>query len=56
MHERAQWVCELAGAAAAFTGAVVVGAALWGALGAGLALLCLSVPLIVAGNLSKEER
>ncbi|WP_299542043.1 hypothetical protein [uncultured Streptomyces sp.] len=56
MPDRAQWVCEVAGAAAAVAGAVVVGAALWGALGAGLALLCLSVPLIVAGNLSREER
>ena len=50
MHERAQWLCELAGAAAGTAGAVVVGVALGGVLGAGLALLVLSVLLIVAGN------
>ncbi|WP_193782899.1 hypothetical protein [Streptomyces sp. E5N91] len=50
MHERAQWVCELAGAAAGMAGAVMVGVALGGALGAGLALLSLSVLLLVAGN------
>jgi hypothetical protein len=50
VHERAQWLCELAGLAAAGAGAVVVGVALGGVFGAGLALLVLSVPLIIAGN------
>ncbi|MGA5374236.1 hypothetical protein ACPCSD_24640 [Streptomyces griseoincarnatus] len=50
MHERAQWLCELAGLAAGVTGAVVVGAGLGGVLGAGLALLSVSVLLLVAGN------
>lgn len=51
MHERAQWVCEVAGLAAGIAGAVLVGAALGGVLGAGLALLVLSVLLITAGNI-----
>lgn len=51
MHERAQWLCELAGLAAGIAGAVLVGAALGGVLGAGLALLVLSVLLITAGNI-----
>ena len=50
MHERAQWLCELAGLAAGAAGAVVVGAGLGGVLGAGLALLSVSVLLLVAGN------
>lgn len=50
MHERAQWLCELAGAVAGMAGAVVVGVALGGVLGAGLALMVLSVLLLVAGN------
>ncbi|MCP8707453.1 hypothetical protein [Streptomyces sp. AC04842] len=50
MHERAQWLCELAGLAAGVAGAVVVGAGLGGVLGAGLALLSVSVLLLVAGN------
>ncbi|MFE2936673.1 hypothetical protein [Streptomyces sp. NPDC059278] len=55
MNERAQWLCELAGAAAALAGVVVVGAALWGALGAGLALMAVAVPLVVVGNLRRGD-
>lgn len=51
MSERAQWVCELAGLVAAVVGIVVVAVALWSLLGAGLALLAVSVPLVVLGNL-----
>ncbi|MBH0246114.1 hypothetical protein ABMX48_29475 [Streptomyces cavourensis] len=51
MSERAQWVCELAGLIAAVVGIVVVAVALWSLLGAGLALLAVSVPLVVLGNL-----
>ncbi|WP_186343514.1 hypothetical protein [Streptomyces sp. CFMR 7] len=51
MSERAQWVCELAGLIAAVVGIVVVSVALWSLLGAGLALLAVSVPLVVLGNL-----
>ncbi|MFD0344017.1 hypothetical protein ACFVH0_36025 [Streptomyces sp. NPDC127117] len=55
MTERAQWLCELAGGVSALAGLVVVGAAFWGALGAGLALLVAAVPLIVAGNLRRGD-
>ncbi|MGW3437062.1 hypothetical protein ACWDB3_07760 [Streptomyces bacillaris] len=51
MSERAQWVCELAGLVAAVVGIVVVAVALWSLLGAGLALLAVSVPLVILGNL-----
>lgn len=56
MQERAQWVCELAGLAAGAAGAVMVGAGLWGLLGAGLALLTVSGLLIVIGNAKGGER
>lgn len=57
MTDRAQWVCELAGLIAAVVGVVVVAVALWSLLGAGLALLAVSVPLVVLGNLrSKGDR
>lgn len=56
MQERAQWVCELAGLAAGTAGVVMVGAGLWGLLGAGLALLAASVPLVLIGNAKGGER
>lgn len=57
MSERAQWVCELAGLIAAVIGVVVVAVALWSLLGGGLALLAVSVPLVILGNLrSKGDR
>ncbi|WP_228995314.1 hypothetical protein [Streptomyces sp. DH8] len=55
MSERAQWVCELAGLIAAVVGIVVVAVALWSLLGAGLALLAVSVPLVIVGNLRSRE-
>ncbi|URM90409.1 hypothetical protein LUW75_10840 [Streptomyces sp. MRC013] len=51
MHDRIQWLCELAGMAAGAAGMVLISAALGGLLGAGLALLVLSVPLLVIGNM-----
>lgn len=50
MDERVQWLCELCGLAAGAAGLVLVGAALGGVLGAGLALLVASVGLVVLGN------
>ena len=55
MNERAQWLCELAGLIAAVAGVVVVAVALWSVLGAGLALLAVSLPLIVVGNLRRGD-
>lgn len=55
MNDRAQWVCELAGLIAAVTGVVVVAVALWSVLGAGLALLAVSLPLLIIGNARKGD-
>ncbi|WP_228181982.1 hypothetical protein [Streptomyces anulatus] len=57
MSERAQWACELAGLIAGVIGVVIIAVALWNLLGAGLALLAVSVPLVIVGNLrSKGDR
>lgn len=55
MNERAQWLCEMAGLAALVLGLVVVGASLWGGLGAGTVLLVVAVPLLVVGNLRRGD-
>lgn len=47
-----QWLYEACGLVAGTAGAVLVGAALGGALGAGLALLPAAVVLLVLGNMT----
>ncbi|MFI7014142.1 hypothetical protein [Streptomyces sp. NPDC050164] len=50
MDERMQWVYEACGLAAGTAGLVLVGAAVAGALGAGLALIPVAGVLLVLGN------
>ena len=55
MHERVQWVCELAGITAGVAGLVLIGAALAGTVGAGGALLVAGAVLIIAGNVDDRK-
>ncbi|MCM2390186.1 hypothetical protein [Streptomyces albipurpureus] len=50
MHERVQWMCELAGITAGAAGLVLIGGALAGVIGTGVALLVVAAVLITAGN------
>ncbi|MFB9464521.1 hypothetical protein [Streptomyces cinereospinus] len=52
MGEWMPWVYELCGLAAGAAGLVLVGAALGGVLGAGLALLPVAGVLLVMGNMT----
>ncbi|MGI5443383.1 hypothetical protein ACQEV4_40415 [Streptomyces shenzhenensis] len=56
MYERVQLWCELCGLAAGAAGLVLIGAALGGVLGAGLALLPVAAVLLVLGNMTGGER
>lgn len=51
-----QWLYEVGGLAAGTAGAVLIGAALGGALGAGLALLPAAAVLLVLGNMTGGDR
>lgn len=54
MRERAQVVAELFGMLCGVLGCVVVAASLWGATGAGSALILWSVVLIALGNADRK--
>ncbi|MFC8176536.1 hypothetical protein [Streptomyces sp. NPDC057325] len=55
MNERAQWVAELLGVICGVAGGVLLGAAVWGAAGAGWALVLWSVVLLSVGNRARKE-
>ncbi|MGA5605929.1 hypothetical protein ACPCUF_33770 [Streptomyces griseoincarnatus] len=55
-EQRMQWLYEVGGLAAGTAGAVLIGAALGGALGAGLALLPAAAVLLVLGNMTGGDR
>lgn len=50
VDERVQWLCEVCGLAAGAAGLVLVGAAVGGVAGAGLALLVVGAVLVTLGN------
>ncbi|MBB4160069.1 hypothetical protein [Streptomyces cinereoruber] len=54
MSEEAQWVCEAIGLACGATGAVLLAACLWGAVGAAVTLLVLAVVLVALGNIPRK--